>query len=137
MTPLTPPDREFSPVSTSKLAIETALILGLYAAVVFGSRYLIEENPDSQLIKLTMLLTLIPIGLMVAGVVRFYRGLDEMKQKMHLEALAFSFSLTAAITLSVGLLEGELLPQLSWAWVCPLMAVLNVVGTALACRRYS
>lgn len=70
--------------------------------------------------------------------VRSIRGLDEMFQRIQLEALAFAFAGTGVITTAYGFLVSAGLPERSWNWalVWPLMALLWAVGMVWASRRY-
>ncbi len=70
--------------------------------------------------------------------VRSIRGLDEMFQKIQLEALAFAFAGTGVLTTAYGFLVSAGLPERSWNWalVWPLMAALWAVGMVVASRRY-
>ena len=65
------------------------------------------------------------------------RGVDEMWQRIHLEALAFAFAGTGILASAYGFLENAGLPRLDWgAIIWPAMAGLWALGIALACRRY-
>ena len=66
----------------------------------------------------------------------YFRGMDELEQRIGLEALAFAFGGTAIITFSYGLLDEVGLPRISWWWVWPVMAVLWILGGWLARRRW-
>ena len=68
--------------------------------------------------------------------VRYYRRVDELQQRIALEALAFAFGGTALITFGYGFLDEAGLPHLSWFWVWPIMAALWIVGGQLAKRRW-
>ena len=70
--------------------------------------------------------------------VRSIRGLDEMFQRIQLEALAFAFAGTGVIASAYGFLVSAGLPERAWNWalVWPLMAALWAVGMVVASRRY-
>ena len=70
--------------------------------------------------------------------VRSIRGLDEMFQKIQLEALAFAFAGTGVLTTAYGFLVSAGLPERRWSWalVWPLMAVLWAIGMVVSSRRY-
>jgi hypothetical protein len=70
--------------------------------------------------------------------VRSIRGLDEMHQRIQLEALAFAFAGTGTLTTAYGFLVSAGLPDKAWTWalVWPLMAMLWAIGLVVASRRY-
>ena len=66
------------------------------------------------------------------------RRLDELSQRIHLEAMAVSFTVTAVLVTTLGLLTKAGLPLGDWylfAW--PFMAVLWSLAVFVISRRYS
>lgn len=107
-----------------------------YAVVLVVSILVIQANPAAWWRFLVALAPVIPVVVAVMAVVQRLRTLDELQQRIQLEALGFAFACTAILTFSYGFLEGVGLPHLGWTWVLPLMAGLWGVGLALATRRY-
>jgi hypothetical protein len=69
--------------------------------------------------------------------VRTLRRLDEMQQRIQLEALAFAFFGTGILGISYGFLESAGMPRLDWGAVLwPAMVGLWALGTFLSSRRY-
>lgn len=70
--------------------------------------------------------------------VRSIRVLDELQQRIQLEALAFAFAGTGTLTTAYGFLVSAGVPMRPWNWalVWPLMAVLWAVGVVWASKRY-
>ena len=65
------------------------------------------------------------------------RRLDELMLKIHLEAIAISFTVTGALNAGWGMLEPAGAPRIDWsvfAW--PLMAVLWTVAVMIRRRQY-
>lgn len=68
---------------------------------------------------------------------RGLRQLDEMLQRIQLEALSIAFVGTAVICSAYGFLENAGLPHVDWGgFIWPVMALLWAIGTVIACRRY-
>jgi hypothetical protein len=68
---------------------------------------------------------------------RGLRQLDEMQQRIQLEALSIAFVGTAVLCSTYGFLENAGLPHLEWgAFIWPIMVLLWAIGTVIACRRY-
>jgi hypothetical protein len=82
------------------------------------------------------LLPVLPaLGIPVA-VVAYCRTMDELQLRKQLEAVAFAFVSTAIVTFAYGFLQNAGLPDISWVWVWPVMAVCWMVGQLAARRRY-
>jgi len=65
------------------------------------------------------------------------RSLDEMQQRVQLEALAIAFAGTGVLSSTYGFLEGAGLPRIEWGvWIWPGMVALWVVGMLVARSRY-
>ena len=81
-------------------------------------------------------------GLVLAYVViisvRSIRRLDEMHQRIHLEAIAVAFALTGGLTTLCALVEKAGAPIAGWElWVWPGMAVMWGIGVVIGARRYA
>ena len=55
---------------------------------------------------------------------------------MQLESLAFGFAAAAIATFTYGFLQNAGLPDVSWVWVWPVMAVCWLLGQVAARWRY-
>jgi hypothetical protein len=75
-------------------------------------------------------------GIAVASVLSI-RRLDELLFKVHLEAIAVSFTLTGALIAGWGMLEKAGAPSVEWGvWTWPLMTLLWGVAAAIRSRQY-
>ena len=82
------------------------------------------------------LLPMIPLAFVLVAWLRFFRRMDELQQRMQMEALAFAFGGTALITFSYGFLQSAGFPDLSWFFVWSLMTALWILGGLIARRRW-
>ena len=82
------------------------------------------------------LIPVVVMCLMALAVVRQLRRLDELAQRIQLEALGLAFVASALITFSYGFLETQGFPRLSMFYVWPLMGSLWALGCVLGVRRY-
>lgn len=72
------------------------------------------------------------------GWLKAQRSLDELQQKIAIEAGAFSLGMTAIITFSYGFLESfAKFPKITMFWVWAIISVTFIIGQFLANRRYS
>lgn len=73
----------------------------------------------------------------ILGMVRGIRKLDEMQQRIQLEALTISWAGTGILATGYGFLEQSGLPPIDWGTlVFPVMAGLWAIGYIVAARRY-
>ena len=80
-------------------------------------------------------------GLLIAGLavacVLSIRRLDELMLKLHLEAIAISFTLTGALIAGWGMLEQGGAPKIEWGlWAWPFMVATWGIAVAIRSRRY-
>ena len=116
---------------------ELTTTLAVYGATLVGSIEVLKHvdvaRPWRDLIALSPMVAAAATAWIV---LRELRRMDELQRRIQLEALGFSFAGTAILTFSYGFLEGLGYPRLSMFTVWPILAVLWVVGLALARRRY-
>ena len=116
---------------------ELSATLAVYVLALLGSIELLTHvdiaRPWRDLIALC---PMIPAATMAWVILREMHRMDELQRRIQLEALGFAFAGTAILTFSYGFLEGLGYPRLSMFSVWPLLAVLWVVGLAMARRRY-
>ena len=116
----------------------TRFVIGILAYIVLVpvSITLLRGIEGSGLRMVVALLPLLPTLFVVFAFLRYLRGLDELQQRIHLEALGFSLGMTGLITFALGFLENAGGPQVGMIWVFPMMIVFWGVGQFIARRRY-
>ena len=119
-----------------RYAIEFSAALLCYAIVVVGSIKLLGSYGETAWRYPLALSPVLPASAALVAFLRFFRGVDEMEQRMHLESLAFAFGASALATFAYGFLEGAGFPHLNWTFVWPVMAMCWGVGNVLARNRY-
>jgi hypothetical protein len=108
----------------------------LYAVVLVISLRWLHHNPEAPWKYAIAVLPVLPILWVPVAAVRFFRTMDELQKQIHLEGLAFGFTCAAVLTITYGFLQNAGLPEVSWVWVWPVMAVCWVVGLVAARWRY-
>lgn len=108
----------------------------VYVVILYAAKLVLEGNEGTIWRYPVALTPMIPALFVLLFTVHGIRKLDELEQRVQLEALAFAFGGTAIGTFSYGFLQGVGLPGLSWHWVWPLMGLLWLAGLAVARRRY-
>ena len=115
------------------------LVIALGAALLVMAAALVARNFERGSAARIAIALVQAVATAVAVVlpVRSVRRLDEMQQRIQLEALAFAFAGTGVLTTGYGFLVNAGLPDIEWgALVWPLMAVLWAIGMAFASRRF-
>ena len=121
--------------TSSRFVIWAALAA---AAVIVGAALAAKqfERGSAARIALAVLQGLASASAVILPV-RSIRGLDEMQQRIQLEALAFAFAGTGVLTTTYAFLANAGLPAIDWGtYVWPLMVLLWVIGVLMAHRRY-
>jgi hypothetical protein len=115
------------------------LVLSLaVAAVILAAAWLGRGFPRGSSVRIGLaLLQGAGTALLIVVMMRSLRRLDELQQKIHLEALAFAFAGTGALATGYGFLINAGMPDIDWgALVWPVMVALWAVGLVFARRRY-
>ena len=108
------------------------------AGVILALAFLSKQFPPRSPARiLCALLQAVASAVVVVTSLRDIRGLDELQQRMHYEALAIAYAGTAILATGYGFLIQAGLPQIAWgSLVWPVMVVLWAVGLVIACWRY-
>lgn len=120
---------------------EMFLAMGAYVvAVLVTVSVLRAGGPDGTLRVLVALLPVPPIAFVLRAVVRYIRGVDEMQQRIELEAVSLATALVALLYMSGGFLQAAKIIDLPAAavmtWVFPLLCFAYGVVKFLVVRRY-
>jgi len=108
------------------------------ATVIIAAARVSHGFPRGSLVRIALALVMGAAStLVIVTVTRGIGRLDEMQQKIQLEALAFAFAGTGVLASSYGFLVGAGLPDIDWGTlVWPAMVVLWAIGVLIASRRY-
>lgn len=108
-----------------------------YVIVLPVSVSVIQAYPEASWRFAVALAPVIPLAFALMAFIRFFRNIDELQQRIHLEALAFSVGVTIMVTLSYGFLENVGFPHLSIIFVTPMLIAFWGIGAAIASKRYT
>ncbi|MEM9949991.1 MAG: hypothetical protein AAF846_00215 [Chloroflexota bacterium] len=114
-----------------------AIAMGSYVAILMFTVYLLDHIEAQPIRMIVAILPMLPVLYGLWGYMEWIRNLDELQQKIQLEAIAFSMGLTGVITFTWGFLSGVGVPPLHAIWVFPMMIVLWGIGQFVAQRRYA
>jgi MFS family permease len=110
----------------------------VWAAVVVGAAFVATKYPRGSAIRLVLAAVQgIATGAIIVSSMLSLRRLDEMQQRVQLEALAMAFAGTGVLATAYGFLVNAGLPNIDWGAVTwPAMVGLWAIGLAIANRRY-
>lgn len=112
----------------------------LFVLAYFTARGVLEQEEIAGPVRiLAALLPVIPFVWMLWEIIKDVRSLDELEQRIQLEALAVAFPLTLILLMLLGLLElaTRLPPQdFSYRHVWTMLPIFYLLGLVLARRRY-
>ena len=86
-----------------------------------------------------MLLPVLPVLLVVRAVARYMRGLDELQQRIQLQAVSITCAVVATGTFALGFLQGaDLVPTVAgeMTWVLPAMFAVWGIVVGIISHRY-
>ena len=116
--------------------LETITVWSAYGIILAISQHFLHARwpaPQRYFIAITPVLPLLYFPFVF---LRLFRALDELRQRIQLEAMAFTFAATAIFSFCYGFLQGEGMRKISWIWVYPIMCGFWVIGVQIAKRRY-
>ena len=120
----------------SKYVATMIVSLSLYAAALVASLTWLKAGVEGPWKYAIAVLPVLPALGVPLAVIRLCRAMDELQLRIQLESLAFGFAAAAVTTFSYGFLQNAGLPEVSWVWVWPVMAVCWILGQLVARRRY-
>lgn len=110
--------------------------LALYTVALVVSLTCLKAGVEGPWKYAIAVLPVLPALGVPFAVVRYCQAMDELERRIQLESLAFGFALAAIATFTYGFLQNAGLPDASWVWVWPVMAMCWMVGQLVARRRY-
>lgn len=125
-----PTKRYFREFIYSMIAYVITLALSLVALGFFA------DYPLNPARVITALAPVVPIGFMIFSFLKYLKGIDELQQRIQLQAIGFAAGTTSLLTFSYGFLEGVGFPPISLLWVFPIMILLWGLGLVIISRRF-
>lgn len=113
-----------------------------YVAVLYGSMWLLKRVAEPEWLRaLIALAPVLPIALSVRAIVRYIRDIDELQQRIELEAVSIATALVALGYLAGGFLQLakviDVAAGAAMIWVFPLVCLTYGVAKIVVSRRYA
>lgn len=107
-----------------------------YVILIILSRLVLDNLGTSPWWYLIALLPVIPVIFLVLAFLRYLSGIDELQQRIQLQAIGFAAGTTALLTFAYGFLELMGFPRFSTFLTFPLMVMLWGLGLSYVTRKY-
>lgn len=108
----------------------------IYVIAVLASITLLQRFPETPFKILIAVAPVIPILFALRAFLRYLNSIDELQQRIQMNAIAFAAGATGIATFTYGFMENAGFPQLSWIWIFPLMIALWGLALPVVSRRY-
>ena len=119
---------------------ELMLAMGAYVLVLFASIHLLRHVDAPVARALIALLPVPPIALALRAMVRYVRDVDEMQQRIELEAVSLATAFVSLVYMSAGFLQAARVIDVAAAaaliWLFPLVCFTYGLAKAVVSRRY-
>lgn len=114
--------------------------MGSYMVLLFVSLLLLRYIDAPALRALIALLPVAPIALVLRAMVRFIRGVDELQQRIELEAICIAAALVSLAYMTGGFLQAagaiDVPASAAMLWVFPLVCATYGIAKSVVARRY-
>ena len=120
----------------AKYTVTMLAALVVYGIALVVSLRWLEAGAESPWKYAIAVLPVLPALVIPVAVVRYCQAMDDLQRRIQFESLAFGFATAAIVTFTYGFLQNAGLPDVSWVWVWPVMAVCWMVGQLVSRRRY-
>lgn len=119
---------------------EVMLAMAGYVVLLVVSMLLLKRIDDTALRALVALLPVPPMVLVLRAMVRYIRDVDELQQRIELEAVSFATAFISLVYLTGGFLQSakviDVPSNVAMIWVFPLVCVAYGLAKAVVARRY-
>ena len=131
MTPLEFNTKQISRFTALCLVGFVAILVALYIAIWF-----IDSHPGDSINLWIAAFPIVGMLFLTVLAMRSLRGMDELQQKIHTEAMAFGFLASYLIIISCGFLALAGFMKMSLDWMAPTMMICWIFGLLIALLRY-
>ena len=122
--------------ASKRYARDLTVTMIAYVIVIIVSRLVLNNIEDSPWRFAIALLPVIPVIFLILAFLRYLAGIDELQQKIQLQAIGFAAGTTGLLTFAYGFLELAGFPQFSTFFIFPMMIMLWGLGLFYFTRRY-
>ncbi|MDR7192081.1 hypothetical protein [Luteimonas terrae] len=129
-----------SPQVQRRYTRELLIGMGAYVGLLIVSLLLLRHIEAPALRAVIALLPILPIALVLRAMVRFIRGVDELQQRIELEAVCIAAALVSFGYMTAGFLQAarviDVPASAAMLWVFPLVCGTYGLAKSVVARRY-
>ena len=129
-----------SPALQRRYTREMLIGMGSYTVLLFVSLLWLRGAEAPALRAVIALLPVAPIALVLRAMVRFIRGVDELQQRIELEAICIAAALVSFVYMTGGFLQAarviDVPASAAMLWVFPLVCGSYGIAKSRIARRY-
>jgi type III secretory pathway component EscS len=122
--------------ASKRYAREFIVAMVAYVIVIIVSRLTLNNIGESSWRFLIALLPVIPVIFLIVGFMRYLSEIDELQQRIQLQAIGFAAGTTGLLTFAYGFLELVGFPRFSTFFLFPMMIMFWGIGLSYFSRRY-
>lgn len=119
---------------------EMLIIASVYVVLIAISVSLLKQVEGTALRACVALLPVPAIAMMLRAMIRYIRDVDEMQQRIELQAISFATGLVSLVYFSGGLLQTahvlDIPASVAMIWVFPLVCLTYGLAKVVVARRY-
>lgn len=132
---------EAPPALRKRYTREVIVAMLAYAVMLVVSLLLLKQVDGALLRALIALLPVPPIVMVLRAMVRYIRDVDELQQRIELEAVSFATAFVSLVYLTGGFLQSakvvDVPSNVAMIWVFPLVCLAYGLAKAVVARRYN
>ncbi len=123
---------------TKRYVRQFSLAMFVYVVAIFLSVSLVEQTPTNSVLRfLLAVVPIVPVFFVLGAFLGYLAGVDELQQRIQLQAIGFAAGATSMLSFAYGLLENAGLPHLSLVYIFPAMVALWGLSLPYFSRRYA
>jgi len=120
---------------------EMMIAMGAYVVLLVLSITLLKRVDGTALRACIALLPVPPIAMTLRAMIRYIRDVDELQQRIELQAVSFAAAFVSLLYLTAGLLQAakvlDIPASAAMIWVFPLVCLAYGLAKTVVSRRYS
>lgn len=129
-------EEDFNPAMMTWTRRFVIIVMG-YMVAIFAASWMLQRFEANLVRMVAALLPVLPILFGIRIFVQTLGRLDEMQQRIQLEAFAISVAGTGATTFTLGMLSVAGFPNLNLTWVFPMLMGFWGLGVWFTTRKYN
>ena len=129
-----------TPALRSRYLREFLPAMAAYVLTLFLSVWLLKRVDEPGLRALVALMPVPAIGLAMRAIIRYIRDVDELQQRIELEAVSFAAALVSMVYITGGFLQLakviDIPSDVAMIWVFPLICLSYGLAKVVVARRF-